>query len=187
MERKEHLQWEALSSLLTPLSLSLHQVLGHESAGIVTAVGPEVKTHKVGDRVALEPGVPCFTCRACKSGTYNHCPDLIFAATPPYDGSLASKFLSDTKTRVASFLFLKVGHAWSFYLHSIFFLSQHTITFTPVLLTRSQTQWPWKRLVWWNLLELQSMLLLREVRSGLWRMSSWVLLERGRLIKPGSF
>ena len=48
-------------------------VLGHESAGIVSAVGPGVDTHKVGDRVALEPGVPCFKCDVCKAGTYNHC------------------------------------------------------------------------------------------------------------------
>lgn len=48
-------------------------VLGHESAGIVTRVGPGVDTHKVGDRVALEPGVPCARCDVCKAGTYNHC------------------------------------------------------------------------------------------------------------------
>jgi threonine dehydrogenase-like Zn-dependent dehydrogenase len=46
------------------------QVLGHESAGIVTAVGSGVRTHKVGDRVALEPGVPCFSCDVCKG---EHC------------------------------------------------------------------------------------------------------------------
>lgn len=43
--------------LFLPLSSLLqNQVLGHESAGIVTAIGSSVKTHKVGDRVALEPG-----------------------------------------------------------------------------------------------------------------------------------
>lgn len=67
-------------------------VLGHESAGIVTAVGEGVTTHKVGDRVALEPGVPCFTCSTCKAGTYHLCPELIFAATPPYDGTLATYY-----------------------------------------------------------------------------------------------
>lgn len=53
--------------------LTAPMVLGHESAGIVTRVGPGVDTHKVGDRVALEPGVPCLKCELCKSGTYNHC------------------------------------------------------------------------------------------------------------------
>lgn len=39
--------------------LSSPIVLGHESSGTVVAVGPAVKNLKVGDRVAIEPGVPC--------------------------------------------------------------------------------------------------------------------------------
>lgn len=31
-------------------------ILGHESAGIITQVGPKVTGLQVGDRVALEPG-----------------------------------------------------------------------------------------------------------------------------------
>ncbi|KAF2680963.1 hypothetical protein K458DRAFT_406732 [Lentithecium fluviatile CBS 122367] len=64
-------------------------VLGHESAGIIHSVGDKVKTLKVGDRVAMEPGVPCRRCIRCKEGKYNLCPDMAFAATPPYDGTLA--------------------------------------------------------------------------------------------------
>ncbi|KAF2627540.1 hypothetical protein BU25DRAFT_458437 [Macroventuria anomochaeta] len=64
-------------------------VLGHESAGIIEKVGDKVKTLKVGDRVAMEPGVPCRRCVRCKEGKYNLCPDMAFAATPPYDGTLA--------------------------------------------------------------------------------------------------
>ncbi|KAI1851210.1 hypothetical protein JX265_006168 [Neoarthrinium moseri] len=63
-------------------------VLGHESAGTVVAVGDEVKTLKKGDRVALEPGYPCRRCGPCLGGKYNLCPDMRFAATPPYDGTL---------------------------------------------------------------------------------------------------
>ncbi|KAL9932259.1 hypothetical protein V8E36_008738 [Tilletia maclaganii] len=67
-------------------------ILGHESAGDVVAVGSEVKTLKVGDRVALEPGVPCFGCHLCLSGAYNQCRALVFAATPPYDGTLCPAY-----------------------------------------------------------------------------------------------
>jgi D-xylulose reductase len=64
-------------------------VLGHESAGVVFKVGSKVQHLKPGDRVALEPGETCRVCHHCKGGRYNLCPDIIFAATPPYDGTLA--------------------------------------------------------------------------------------------------
>lgn len=63
-------------------------ILGHESSGIVSAVGPDVKDLKVGDKVAIEPGVPCRQCKFCKNGRYNLCPDCFFLACPPDDGSL---------------------------------------------------------------------------------------------------
>ena len=72
--------------------LTAPMVLGHESSGIVVEVGPGVTSHKVGDRVALEPGVPCLACPRCISGLYNHCPKMVFAATPPYDGTLATYY-----------------------------------------------------------------------------------------------
>jgi L-iditol 2-dehydrogenase len=65
-------------------------VLGHESAGRVVALGPDVSKHAVGDRVTLEPGVPCSHCRECRAGRYNLCRDVRFFATPPFDGAFAN-------------------------------------------------------------------------------------------------
>jgi L-iditol 2-dehydrogenase len=64
-------------------------VLGHESAGVVVDRGADATRHPVGQRVALEPGVPCGRCRECRAGRYNLCPDVRFFATPPIDGALA--------------------------------------------------------------------------------------------------
>lgn len=63
-------------------------VLGHESSGTVVEVGSKVKNVGKGDRVAIEPGVPCRRCDRCRSGFYNLCDDTVFAATPPHDGTL---------------------------------------------------------------------------------------------------
>jgi L-iditol 2-dehydrogenase len=63
-------------------------ILGHECAGTIVETGNEVTHLKFGDRVALEPGVPCGSCEFCLSGKYNLCPDVKFFATPPYDGCL---------------------------------------------------------------------------------------------------
>ena len=62
-------------------------VLGHESAGEVVEVGENVTGLASGDRVALEPGVPCRRCVHCKSGDYHLCEEVRFMATPPHDGA----------------------------------------------------------------------------------------------------
>ncbi|GAB1196115.1 D-xylulose reductase A [Aspergillus pseudonomiae] len=68
-------------------------VLGHESSGVISKVGSAVTTLKVGDRVAMEPGIPCRRCEPCKAGKYNLCEKMAFAATPPYDGTLAKYYV----------------------------------------------------------------------------------------------
>ncbi|HZS87296.1 MAG TPA: NAD(P)-dependent alcohol dehydrogenase [Chloroflexota bacterium] len=62
-------------------------VLGHEMAGTIAALGPGVTTRTVGQRVAVEPGVPDRVCEFCRSGRYNLCPNVRFMATPPVDGA----------------------------------------------------------------------------------------------------
>lgn len=75
-------------------------ILGHECAGVVVEVGSEVTNIAPGDRVAVEPGVPCRRCVFCKQGRYNLCRDVIFLATPPVDGSFVEYI-----AHVADFLY----------------------------------------------------------------------------------
>ncbi|EAZ62959.1 D-xylulose reductase (Xylitol dehydrogenase) (XDH) [Scheffersomyces stipitis CBS 6054] len=62
--------------------LTKPMVLGHESAGTVVQVGKGVTSLKVGDNVAIEPGIPSRFSDEYKSGHYNLCPHMAFAATP---------------------------------------------------------------------------------------------------------
>ncbi len=72
-----------------PFVVEAPLVLGHESAGRVVELGEGASRHAVGDRVTLEPGVPCGRCRECRAGRYNLCADVVFFATPPIDGAFA--------------------------------------------------------------------------------------------------
>jgi L-iditol 2-dehydrogenase len=70
-------------------------ILGHEASGVITKVGSNVTKLAPGMRVAMEPGVPCKTCAQCRAGNYNLCPDVIFFATPPVDGTFAQYITLD--------------------------------------------------------------------------------------------
>jgi D-altritol 5-dehydrogenase len=51
-------------------------VPGHEYAGIVEAVADDVTTVKPGDRVTVDPNIPCGHCPACGKGLANLCAGL---------------------------------------------------------------------------------------------------------------
>lgn len=85
-------------------------ILGHETSATVVEVGEKVKNLKPGDRVAVEPGVPCRHCDFCKGGCYNLCPDVIFAATPPDHGTLTRYF-----KHAADFCFKLVSTVWQIF------------------------------------------------------------------------
>lgn len=56
--------------------------LGHEPGGIVSAVGEGVEGFKVGDKVSIEPAVPCGKCEDCRKGHYNLCRNIKMLAIP---------------------------------------------------------------------------------------------------------
>ncbi len=68
--------------------------LGHECAGEVIETGKNVTSLKVGDKVAVEPGVPCGKCSFCQSGRYNLCPDVKFMAAPPFVNSAMNRYIA---------------------------------------------------------------------------------------------
>lgn len=74
------------------LTIDYPMVPGHECAGEVVKVGTDVSDFQVGDRVAINPSIPCNKCRACKSGRENLCHNLTSiggAAKNIIDGAFA--------------------------------------------------------------------------------------------------
>ena len=75
-------------------------VLGHEVAGVIEAVGAQVSTFAVGDRVAVSPSQPCGLCRYCQQGLQNHCVDMRYYGsamrTPHVQGAFRQQLVVDT-------------------------------------------------------------------------------------------
>ncbi|KAI9820781.1 MAG: hypothetical protein M1827_005152 [Pycnora praestabilis] len=69
--------------------------LGHESAGVVVALGSAVSNFKIGDKVALEVGLPCGECDRCVEGRYNICKGMRFRSSakafPHFQGTLQDR------------------------------------------------------------------------------------------------
>jgi L-iditol 2-dehydrogenase len=64
--------------------------VGHEGAGEVEAVGNGVTMVKPGDRIAIEPAMPCWECDQCKAGRPHTCRNLRFLGCPGQaEGSLS--------------------------------------------------------------------------------------------------
>jgi L-iditol 2-dehydrogenase len=63
-------------------------VLGHEFGGVIIEVGSGVSNVKPGDRVAVEPSIPCYKCDMCLQGRFNICRHVKFCGTAPTNGAL---------------------------------------------------------------------------------------------------
>jgi L-iditol 2-dehydrogenase len=64
--------------------------VGHEGAGQVEKVGSGVTRVRKGDRIAIEPSMPCWVCDQCMAGRPHTCRNLKFLGCPGQaEGSLS--------------------------------------------------------------------------------------------------
>lgn len=69
---------------------ALPWVPGHETLGEIVAAGPGVDSGRVGERVVIEPNLPCYGCPACTAGRTSACSRrVILGFTAP--GTLAER------------------------------------------------------------------------------------------------
>lgn len=62
--------WAEGFRFIAPL---LPVTLGHEFTGEVVGIGAGVSSHRLGDRVVVQPALSCGTCRYCITGQHNDC------------------------------------------------------------------------------------------------------------------
>lgn len=73
-------------------------ILGHEVSGIIEALGADVDSLKIGDRVAVSPSQPCFECDYCHREEFQHCSNMRFMGSartiPHVQGGFRSKMVT---------------------------------------------------------------------------------------------
>ncbi len=86
--------------------------VGHEGAGIVEAVGNKVNRVKPGDRVAIDPAMPCWECDQCKAGRPHTCRKLRFLGCPGQaEGCLAEYIIMPETSCFPIGSQITLGHA----------------------------------------------------------------------------
>lgn len=67
--------------------------VGHEGAGIVQKIGSAVRNLKPGDRIAIDPAMPCWQCDQCKAGRSHTCRKLKFLGCPGQAEGCLSEYI----------------------------------------------------------------------------------------------
>ncbi|MGE5618705.1 MAG: zinc-dependent alcohol dehydrogenase [Sphingomonadaceae bacterium] len=73
-------------------------IMGHEVAGDIVEVGPEVAGFKEGDRVIVEPQIVCGSCLYCRTGSYNLCPSKVMLGVPAWPGGFGEYIVAPEST-----------------------------------------------------------------------------------------
>jgi len=67
--------------------------VGHECSGVVEKIGEGVTTLKAGDRIAIDPAMPCGQCDQCLAGRENTCRKMRFLGCPGQADGCLSEFI----------------------------------------------------------------------------------------------
>lgn len=65
-------------------------MLGHEGAGVVAKIGENVTSFREGDRVTIDPTLPCGKCRCCREGNTNLCPNRVAPGMKSWWGGMGT-------------------------------------------------------------------------------------------------
>ena len=87
------------SAIAKGQGMTVPRVLGHEVAGTIREIAPDVETHlAVGDRVTVETDAyRCGVCEYCRKEEYNRCPYRLGIGTT-VDGGLADELVMPIAT-----------------------------------------------------------------------------------------
>jgi len=80
-------------------------ILGHESCGTIEATGDGVDPARIGQRVAVNPSLPCGSCTECCAGRARFCSDMRFMGSamrnPPVEGAFRQHVICTTAQAVS--------------------------------------------------------------------------------------
>jgi L-idonate 5-dehydrogenase len=83
------------------IRLKQPMILGHEVAGHITKLGPDVEGLAVGQLIAVSPSRPCRTCKYCQEGLHNHCLNMRFYGSampfPHIQGAFRQMLVADAR------------------------------------------------------------------------------------------
>jgi len=68
-------------------------IVGHEGSGVIEDIGSEVNHVKIGDRVAIEPAMPCGKCDQCLVGRPHTCRKLTFLGCPQQASGCLAEYI----------------------------------------------------------------------------------------------